>query len=124
MTPKDTTDGWEKRFNEKFGGHNANYAGRFWLRIFEDIKFFISEVETTARKEGYEEGQSDATPEYKKDMQDAYEKGRKEEIKNTISLIFKTKPAVEGQRLYEAIMWNIDHLDAEAQILSTLEELK
>lgn len=68
ITPKDTTDGWEKRFDERFAAalksaiaiaykDVGEQGGEVWAKHADKlIKSFISQELTTARKEGYEKG--------------------------------------------------------------------
>jgi len=80
---------WEKEFEKEFIWPNKK--GEI-CQLYKDnprefvkkLKSFIRQLLNQAYQEGFEAGQHEATSQYKRDMEDAYEKGRrdvKEEMK-------------------------------------------
>ena len=73
LTPKVLE--WEKEFWDRYADRtNLTYK----LTNPQSMADFIRQEETEATQKGYERGANEATPEYKKDMEDAYLKGKRE----------------------------------------------
>jgi len=83
MKKEKKSENWEEEFDRLFGAkpfcNGAFYQRKKPLTISE-VKSFIRQLLKKAYQEGFEAGQHEATPQYKKDMRDAYEKGKRDAI--------------------------------------------
>jgi len=78
---KEKKTNWKKIKIEEL--NNLTYH-KWWRARAKELRRFIEKVVAQSYQEGFEAGQHEATSQYKKDMEDAYEKGRrdvKEEMK-------------------------------------------
>lgn len=73
---------WNERFQDK-KRDAISFHGNTLVLPVDWVEYFLFQEIERARAEGMNE----ATPDYKKDMQDAYEKGKQEEQKRIESLI-------------------------------------
>jgi len=75
-------------------------------------------------KDTYEAGQSEVTPEYKKDMEESYQKGRKETLNEVLEVLGEEKKffrdEIKGIGFYSKIGFN----SAIKQIKQRIEKLE
>lgn len=81
---KENKEIWEIEFDEKFPYLElVAFKSQYSKERHEKIKSFIRQLLQKARNE--------ITPQYKKDMQDAYEKGKREAIKDFLGSLPEEK---------------------------------